>query len=86
MYGVHITFNDGSKPFCRFHMTRREYNSEMKRWERQYQLKIENVVEEEGLMGDRLIFALGLKKTDDSEKKNTEVSKSRARYYSRTNG
>lgn len=86
MYGVHIRFTDGTKSFCRFHMNRQEYNEEMRRWQENYRIEIENVVEEEGVRGDRMIYAVGNRKQKDEAIKNVEVAKSRARYYSRTDG
>ena len=86
MYGVHIRFTDGTKSFCRFNMSRQEYNEIMRNWQRDYSIEIEHVVEEDGIHGDRMIYAVGNKKQKDERTKNLEVAKSRARYYSRTDG
>lgn len=86
MYGVHIRFTDGTKSFCRFHMNRQEYNEVMRSWQKDYRIEVENVVEEDGVRGDRMIYAVGNRKQKDEGIKSVEVAKSRARYYSRTNG
>lgn len=84
MYGVHIKFDDGSGPFVRFGMTRREYNEQMREYDMKYRLEIEQV--EETSSGDRLIFAGAHTEKAKWPKKNREVAKSRARFIERTDG
>ena len=84
MYGVHITFDDGHEPVTRFHMNRRQYSEEMRKWQMQYDLEVEKV--DEFTTGDHLIFTNAYERTTQRMLKNIERVKSRARYYSRENG
>ena len=84
MYGVHITFDDGHEPVTRFHMNRRQYSEEMRKWQMQYDLEVEKV--DEYTTGDHLIFTNAYERTTQRMLKNIERVKSRARYYARTAG
>ena len=82
MYGLRIEFEERREAFSRYAMNRQEYNNEMRRWQKDYELSIDEVLEDPGVHGNRLIFVRA-KKRDKTPEKNLEVVKSRARYYSR---
>lgn len=84
MYGLHITFDDGSEPFSKFKLSRRQYGDEMLKRQIDYDLEIERV--DDFKSGDRMIFVNAHKRTTEWILKNIERRKSRARYYTRRAG
>lgn len=84
MYGVHVSFDNGREPFIRFRMNRQDYCDEMRKLQVEYDLEIENV--DEFSTGDSLIFYNAHRRPEKLLLKNIERMKSRARYYSRTDG
>ena len=37
-YSIHLTFADGSNPYVRYRMTRSQYNRELRKWRKHYDI------------------------------------------------
>lgn len=86
MYEAHIAFSDGSPPFYKNYMSRQEYNDAMREFQKLYRLTLDRSADSSDVRGSRLIFLKADRLTTREKGKSLEVAKSRARYYSRTDG
>lgn len=42
-YSISITFADGSNPYLKYNMTEKEFNQELKKWEKNYKMVLDTI-------------------------------------------